>query len=365
MKLIKNILESCRPLFEQGGRLRTLWPVFEAADNFFFSHREETRHAPYGRDPIDVKRYMSLVIVALLPAFLASLYFFGPRVLLLVLISYVAGGIVEVTFSIVRKEEINEGFLVTGFIFPLVLPPGLPLWMVAVGSVFGVLVGKEIFGGTGRNLFNAALVGRCFLVFAYPARMTASWLPPSPEKWLQLPGSLAATAADATTMATPLGLAKSGQLTSLWSLLTGNIGGCVGETSAIAILAGGLLLVAVGVANWRTIIGGIAALLATSAILHAAMPDTMPPPLFQLLAGGWLFGIMFMATDPVSGPVTLAGKWTYGILIGGLTVLIRGFSGFVEGAMFAILFGNICAPLIDEAVIRLKRRQYARQRGVS
>jgi Na(+)-translocating NADH:ubiquinone oxidoreductase B subunit len=365
MKLIKNILESCRPLFGQGGRLRPLWPIFEAADNFFFSHREETRHAPYGRDPIDVKRYMSLVIVALMPSFLASLIFFGPRVLLLVLVSYVAGGIVEVAFSVVRKEEINEGFLVTGFIFPLVLPPGLPLWMVAVGSIFGVLVGKEIFGGTGRNLFNAALVGRCFLAFAYPARMTAAWVAPRPGHWLEMPGSLAATAADAATMATPLGLAKSGELASHWSLLVGNIGGSVGETSAIAILAGGLLLVAVGVANWRTITGGIVALLAAAGILHAAMPDAVSPPLFQLLAGGWLFGIMFMATDPVSGPVTLAGKWTYGILIGVLTVLIRSFSGFVEGTMFAILFGNICAPLIDEAVIRIKRRRYARQRRVA
>ena len=365
MKVIRNILARCRPLFEEGSRKRSLWPVFQAADNFFFAHAEETAHAPYGRDPLDVKRTMSLVIVALMPAFLASLYFFGPRVLLLFAVSYAAGGIVEVLFAIVRKEEINEGFLVTGFIFPLILPPGVPLWMVAVGVVFGVLVGKEIFGGTGRNPFNAALVGRCFLAFGYPLRMTGTWLPPGPDKWLQLPGSLAAVSADAVTTATPLGLAKSGALTPTINLFLGNVAGSVGETSALAILLGALFLVAVGVANWRTIAGGMVALLVCSGILHAVMPDRVAPALFQCLAGGWMFGIAFMATDPVTSPVTLSGKWAYGILIGLLTILIRSFSGFVEGVMFAVLFANICAPLIDEVVIRIYIHRIARERSAS
>ncbi|HSF90812.1 MAG TPA: RnfABCDGE type electron transport complex subunit D, partial [Paracoccaceae bacterium] len=217
------MLDTTRPLFDDGGRFRALKPIYDAADNFFFAHVEKTTCAPFARDPIDIKRYMSMVIVALLPAFLASLYFFGPRVLLLVLVSYVAGGVVEVLFAVVRKEEINEGFLVTGFIFPLILPPGIPLWMVAVGSIFGVLVGKEIFGGTGRNLFNAALIGRCFLAFAYPGAMTATWMAPGPGKWLHLPESLAATAPDAITIATPLGLAKNGIMTAPMDLFMGSV----------------------------------------------------------------------------------------------------------------------------------------------
>ena len=362
--MLKNMLDRARPLYQPGGRRHILWPLFQAGDNFLFAHAEEISQAPYGRDPLDVKRYMSLVIIALMPAFLTSLYFFGPRVLLLFAVSYAAGGLVEVVFAIVRKEEINEGFLVTGFIFHLIMPPGVPLWMVAVGVIFGVLVGKEVFGGTGRNPFNAALVGRCFLAFGYPSRMTGTWLPPGPAKWLQLPGSLAAMSPDAVTTATPLGLAKSGEFTSSVNLFVGNVAGSVGETSALAILLGALFLVAVGVANWRTVVGGIAALLLCSGILHAAMPERVAPALFQLLAGGAMFGIVFMATDPVTSPVTLSGKWAYGILIGLLTVLIRSFSGFVEGVMFAILFANLCAPLIDEVVIRFYSRRIAREGAV-
>lgn len=358
------MMDRMRPLYQPGGKLRVLWPLFQAADNFFFSHIEETAHAPHGRDPLDVKRYMSLVIVALMPAFLASLYFFGPRVILIFAVSYAAGGIVEVLFAIVRKEDINEGFLVTGFIFPMIVPPGVPLWMVAVGVVFGVLVGKEVFGGTGRNPFNAALVGRCFLAFGYPSHMTATWLPPGPEKWLQFPTCLSAVSPDAVTTATPLGLAKSGTATSALDLLLGNVAGSVGETSSLAILLGAVFLVAVGVANWRTIAGGMAGLVLCAGILHAAVPARVAPVVFQVLAGGWMFGIVFMATDPVTGPVTLSGKWVYGILIGVLTVLIRSFSGFVEGAMFAILFANICAPLIDEVVIRIYMHRLTREKVV-
>ncbi len=363
MKLIENLLQRFKPSFEEGGRFERFRPIYRAADAFFFSHIEETQHGPHGRDPIDIKRYMSLVIVALIPAFMASLYLFGPRVLLLLLVSYAAGGLVEVLFAMVRKEEINEGFLVTGFIFPLVLPPGIPLWLAAVGVIFGVLVGKEVFGGTGRNLFNAALVGRCFLVFAYPLPMTGTWLEPGTEKWFQLPGSLAAMPADAVTAATPLAMAARGVMTAPRDLFMGNVAGSVGETSALALLIGGIFLVLVGVASWRTITGGMAALIIAAWTLHVAIPEQVAPPLFQLLSGGWMLGIMFMATDPVTSPVTLSGKWMYGFLIGILTVLIRSFSGFVEGVMFAILFGNICAPLIDEAIIRIHARRYARERA--
>ena len=361
MKAVGRILRRCRPLFDDGGRLRTLWPIFRAADNFFFSQNEETTCAPYGRDPLDIKRYMSLVILALLPCFLASLYFFGPRVLLMMLVSYAAGGLVEVMFAVVRKEEINEGFLVTGFIFPLILPPALPLWMVAVGIIFGVLVGKEVFGGTGRNLFNAALLGRCFLLLGYPVALSKSWASPCAGAWGEWFGALPGIPADAITGATPLVLAKNGTMTSLVDLFIGRTSGCVGETSTIAILIGAALLVLTRIASIRTILGCLLSFSLLGALLHWAAPARVNPLAFNLLAGGFLFGAVFMATDPVTGPVTGSAKWSYGIIIGSVTLLIRSFSGYVEGVMFAILLGNILAPLLDEIVIRNKIRSYARE----
>jgi Na+-transporting NADH:ubiquinone oxidoreductase subunit B len=358
MKIISSILERLRPLFDNGGKLSIWNPVFRAADNFFFSSTGKTGTAPFGRDPLDVKRYMSLVIIALFPSFVASLYFFGPRVLLMVLTSYIAGGIVEVLFAVIRKEEINEGFLVTGFIFPMILPPALPLWLVALGMVFGVLVGKEVFGGTGRNLFNPALVGRCFLSLGYPAAMTQTWLTPDPGRWGRLFSDFSLSIQDAVTSATPLVLAKGGELSEMRDLLIGRVTGSVGETSAIAILLGGVFIVAVGVANWRTIFGILISFVGINALFRGTLPAQVSPVLFNVLSGGILFGAFFMATDPVTSPVTQWGKWAYGILIGTVTVLIRSFSGYVEGVMFAILLGNICAPLIDEAVIRIRIRRY-------
>jgi Na(+)-translocating NADH:ubiquinone oxidoreductase B subunit len=361
MKAIANLLKRHKPLYAEGGKLRLFWPVYQAADNFFFSHIEEVKHAPYGRDPIDLKRYMSMVIVALLPALLASIYYFGPRILIMMLVSYMAGGLVEVGFSIVRKEEINEGFLVTGFIFPLVLPPGLPYWMVAVGMIFGVLVGKEVFGGTGRNLFNAALLGRCFLLLGYPAALSKSWVAPQPGAWLTWLKALPGVPADALTGATPLMLAKNGTLTPLWDLFVGQTSGSVGETSALAILIGGLVLVGTRVASLRTTLGCLLSFSILGALLHWAVPARVSPLPFNLLSGGFLFGAFFMATDPVTGPVTGTARWIYGAIIGSVTILIRSFSGYVEGAMFAILLGNIFAPLLDEIVIRFKIRSYARE----
>lgn len=358
----RSMIEKTRPLFEQGGKLERWHPVFQAVDHFLFSAPGITENAPFGRDPLDVKRYMSLVIVALLPSFAASLYFFGWRVLLMMLVSYAAGGVVEVLFAIFRKEEINEGFLVTGFIFPLILPPGLPLWMVAVGVIFGVLVGKEVFGGTGRNLFNPALVGRGFLALGYPAAMTKTWLEPGGGTWGRLFSRFSVGTPEAVTSATPLVLAKHGALTSGLDLFIGHVGGSAGETSALAILLGGCFLVLVGVASWRTVLGILASFVALGAILHSASPVLVSPVWFNLLSGGLLFGAFFMATDPVSSPITQSAKWAYGILIGAITLLIRSFSGYVEGVMFAILLGNICAPLFDEVVIRSRIRRVARER---
>ena len=362
MKILVKIMDKARPLFKKDGKLSRLHYIFQALDNIFFAAPDRTGNAPYGRDPMDVKRYMSLVITALIPCLAASVYFFGWRIIFMVAVSYAAGAIVEVLFSIIRREEVNEGFLVTGFIFPLILPPGIPLWLVAVGIIFGVLVGKAVFGGTGRNLFNPALVGRAFLVLGYPSLMTASWVDPGNGVWGKLLSPIHLGAPDAIASATPLVTAKSGELANLLDLFLGRVSGSAGETSAVAVLLGGVFLVATGVANWRTIVAVLVSFAGLTAVLWGFLPDVVNPVGFNLLAGGVLFGTFFMATDPVSSPATLSGKWAYGILIGAAAVLIRNFSGFVEGMMFAILFGNICAPLIDEAVIRLRMRRYAHER---
>lgn len=363
MRIIVKMLDTFRPLFEEQGKLKKFFPVFQALDHFFFSAPLETSIPPFGRDPMDVKRYMSLVIVALLPCFGASIYFFGWRLIAMLIVSYTAGGVVEVLFGIIRKEEINEGFLVSGFIFPLILPPKTPFWLVAVGISFGILMGKEIFGGTGRNLFNPALIGRCFLALGYPQIMAISWISPAQGGWgyLLSPGS-ALQSTDAVTSATPLVLAKSGQFLPLVDLFIGRVLGSAGETSALAVLLGGIFLMLLGIASSRTILSLLISFTGLSFILHSISPESASPALFNLLSGGILFGTFFMATDPVSGPVTAGGKWVYGSLIGIIAILIRTFSGYVEGAMFAILFGNICAPLIDEVVIRFSMRRYAREK---
>lgn len=361
MRFLLHMLERVRPLFEQGGRFASLKPVFEATESFFFGPDTQPEFGPHVRDPLDVKRFMSMVIVALAPCVVAALYFFGLRVVAMIVVSYAVGGTVEVLFAVVRKEEINEGFLVTGLIFPLILPPSLPLWMVGVGIAFGVLVGKELFGGTGRNLFNPALVGRCFLALAYPAAMSGNWLKPGGGLGGRLFQYVDAHTADAVATATPLILAKQGQFASLAGLVTGHVAGSVGETSALAVIAGGLFLVLIGVANWRTVVSMLGTFLVAGGVLHAISPETFAPVVWSLFAGGLLFGAFFMATDPVSSPTTDSAKWGYGALIGLATLLIRNLTGYVEGVMFAILLGNICAPLLDELSVHFRLRRLAHE----
>lgn len=358
MKWLLKRLDRWRPHFAEGGRLARFRPLFLAADNFLFSHEDETEHAPHGREPLDVKRYMSLVIIALLPCVAAAVYFFGLRVLAMMAVSYLVGGLVEVVFAIVRKEEINEGFLVTGMLFPLILPPALPLWMVGLGVAFGVLVGKEVFGGTGRNPFNPALVGRCFLGIGYPVAMSGNWVVPGEGLLGRSLQYVHGGMTDAITMATPLVGAKSGTYASMMDLFLGRVTGCAGETSALAILLGAAFLLVTGVLNWRTVTAVLGSFTVAAVGLHHAYPAAFGPPGWHLLAGGLLFGAVFMATDPVTSPVTNRGKWAYGILIGVTIVLIRNLTGYVEGVMFAILLGNICAPVIDEAVCRLQVRRF-------
>jgi Na+-transporting NADH:ubiquinone oxidoreductase subunit B len=357
LKFLLDIFKTMRPAFEEGGRLSPFKSVFDAMENFFFAPAAVTLTAPHIRDPLDIKRLMSMVIIAVVPSLFAAFYFFGWRLVPMIIVSYAAGGAVEVAFAIIRKEEINEGFLVTGMLFPLILPPTLPLWMVGVGVMFGVFVGKELFGGTGRNIFNPAIVGRCFLALAYPAAMSGNWTSAGgnwPGRMLEY---VASSNVDAVSTATPLVLAKQGELVSLWKMLLGNTAGSMGETSAIAIILGGVFLLLTRVANWRTVVSTLGSAAVLAGIFHHAQPDSFAPVLWHLCAGGLLFGAFFMATDPVTSPVTNAGKWFYGIIIGVTTVLIRNFTGYVEGVMFAILLGNIAAPIFDEIAIRVRLRR--------
>jgi len=359
VKWLLKVIDAVRPSFEEGGKLRLFNPVFGALEHFFFAPGTTTLEAPHIRDPIDLKRFMSMVIISVVPTVLAAFYFFGLRFVAMIIVSYAAGLTVEALFAMIRKEGINEGFFVTGILYPLILPPNLPLWMVALGVAFGVFVGKELFGGTGRNLFNPALVGRCFLSLAYPKTMSASWIEPSHD----LAGRLFTWNVDAISSATPLALAKQGDMHSISHMLLGSVSGSAGETSAILIILGGVFLLFTRVASWRTVVSILGSFVVLTGALVAGgavaykMPGVFGPVMWHVFAGGLLFGAFFMATDPVTSPTTNAGKWLYGIIIGSMTVLIRNFTGYVEGVTFAILLGNIVAPIIDEIVIAVRIRR--------
>jgi len=365
VKWLLKIIDAVRPTFEEGGKLKIFKPVFEALEYFFFAPSAKTLGAPHVRDPLDLKRVMSMVIISVVPCVLSAFYFFGWRFLAMIIVSYASGLAVEAIFAITRKESINEGFFVTGILFPLILPPNLPLWMVGVGVAFGVLIGKELFGGTGRNLFNPALVGRCFLSLAYPKAIASSWVEPSHE----LIGGLKVwitPSLDAVSGATPLAMAKQGGFTDTAHMLFGSVSGSAGETSSILIILGGIFLLLTRVASWRTVVGILGSFITLNAILilggvvDYSMPGVFGPIVWHLFAGGLLFGAFFMATDPVTGPANNTAKWFYGIIIGSTTVLIRNFTGYVEGVTFAILLGNIVAPILDEIMIaiRIRRLKY-------
>jgi RnfABCDGE-type electron transport complex D subunit len=316
--------------------------VFQTLDGIVFGNETRTPAAPHIRDRIEIKRYMVLVIMCLLPSVVSAVWAFGWHALAMIAVSYLCGGIVEVAFAIVRKQEIEEGFLVTGLIFPLVLPPTTPLWIVAVGIVFGIFFGKEVFGGTGRNIFNPALVGRLFITICFPQIISGSW---------QTPFS------DAISSATPLNTYKvTHELTPLADLLFGTTGGSMGEIFRIGILVGGILLLATRVANWRVPVSYLGSVALFSLAGGAISPAAVAPPLQQLLTGGLLFGAFFMATDPITSPLTRGGKYIFGAGLGILTVLIRSLSGYVEGVMFSIVLMNALVPLIDQMVLSFKYR---------
>jgi Na+-transporting NADH:ubiquinone oxidoreductase subunit B len=389
MKLLKVFFDNQRPHFEPGGRLVRYLPLFEAIETVFFTPAETTPGGPHLRDNLDVKRFMTLVIVMLLPHLLFGMYNTGyqalvaageePRLLVciliglyhvlpMVLVTYAVGSFWEALFAVIRGHGISEGLFVSCMLFPLTLPPTTPLWQVALGISFGIVIGKEIFGGTGRNFLNPALTGRAFLFFAFPVRMSGDAV------WT------AATvggdkAVDAVSAATPLAVAaltpKGGGIEAalqaagygFWDLFWGLYPGSVGGTTTWLCLIGAVALCLMGIANYRIVAGGILGVLATGVLLNALAGEGSSPwlglnPCYHLVMGGYAFALAYMATEPVSGPDLDAARWVYGFLIGALTLLIRVFNpAFPEGAMLAVLFMNLFAPLMDHVVVQARLRK--------
>ncbi len=402
--LVKGLLDSVRPNFAKGGKLHWAEPLFEFPDTFFLTPDHKTHAGAHVRDPADLKRLMMFVIFALIPATVWGMYNIGYQgalaqgiaspdplssfltgmrfMLPAIVVSYAVGGAAEMLFCVVRKHEVAEGFLVTGLLFPLTLPPTIPLWMVAVGVVFGVVIGKEVFGGTGMNILNPALTARAFIFFTYPAAISGAevW---DVAKATPLLGT-AGTTVDGYTGATPLLAVASAPaganavevlsnfnvgngIPGGWTftnLAIGLIPGSMGEVSAIAAALGAILLIVTGIGSWRIMAGCVAGLVAVTALFNGlAGPESNAmmslPPHFHLVMGGFAFGTVFMATDPVSAAMTNTGKLWFGVLIGTMVVLIRVVNpAFPEGMMLAILFANLFAPLIDYFVIQanIKRR---------
>ena len=405
MKWLRKILDSQAPLFEEKGKLEKLYPLYEAADTFLYTPGETTRGPSHVRDALDLKRMMSIVVLALLPCVIMACYntgyqasvgassyiastnaqaggesydsaiqsalgwrsliaglpspdsFWGNLLLgatyflPVYIVCMTAGGICEVLFSIIRKHEVNEGFLVTGLLFPLTLPPSIPLWQVAVGIIFGVVIGKEVFGGTGRNFLNPALTARAFLYFAYPAQSSG-------DKVWNAFGNV-----DGISGATVLGNVaalpnKAEAVKYLQDFDYANYGfgfcmGSMGETSTLFCALGAFVLVLTGIGSWRIMLSVLLAGLATASAVHFSSGDSNAAmfamtPIQHLLVGSFAFGLVFMATDPVSASMTNVGKYIYGGLIGFLVIMIRVINpAYPEGMMLAILVGNVFAPLID------------------
>ncbi|MDG2126317.1 MAG: NADH:ubiquinone reductase (Na(+)-transporting) subunit B [Verrucomicrobiales bacterium] len=387
MKPVRNLLDNAAPLFEKGGKLERLYPLYEAIDTMLYSPASKTTGAPHVRDAIDLKRIMALVVIALLPctfmafwntglqangalaaagttpegwrasifaalglahdpgSFIANVVYGGLFFLPVYIVTMTVGGFWEVLFATFRRHEVNEGFLVTGLLFPLTLPPTIPLWQVALGISFGVVIGKEIFGGTGRNLLNPALTARAFLYFAYPAQSTGDSI------WTAVDGFSGATPLGAIATAPVDNAMASVDVTWIQAFL-GTTQGSMGETSALACLLGATFLIATGIGSWRIMLSMVTAAVVSAYALHAIGSPTNPafqlPPHWHLVVGSLAFGAVFMATDPVSATMTNPGRWIYGTLIGVLTVLIRVVNpAYPEGVMLAVLLGNVFAPAID------------------
>jgi len=378
MNPLKKLFDESEPHFTGSGKYNKFAPLFEATKTFFFFPSPKNRVMPFIRDHLDLKRYMSFVLIALLPVLLFGMYNTGFQsgiatgerfgigksflvgagyVLPIIIVSYGVGFFWEILFAVVRKHKISEGFLVTGILFPLTLPATIPLWQVALGISFGVVIGKEVFGGTGRNILNPALTARAFIFFSYPVTMSGNIWVAVKDGVDGISGAtaLAVSGMDGESITSALSSAGF----SLSDLFLGIVPGSIGETSALCCILGALFLILTRIANYRIILGGIAGLVVT-AIFFYLIPGGRETwanagPLYHLCAGGFLFGISFMATDPVSAPGTHWGRWAFGFFIGFLTVIIRVINpAFVEGTMLAILFMNVFAPLLDHMVIKYK-----------
>uniref|UniRef100_UPI004055DC29 NADH:ubiquinone reductase (Na(+)-transporting) subunit B n=1 Tax=Candidatus Electrothrix sp. TaxID=2170559 RepID=UPI004055DC29 len=404
MKLLNTLLQKTAPLFNKGGRLVRWYPAFDAVDSFLMGSRHTTGSAPHVRDAMDLKRIMILVVIALLPCvfmamwntgyqanlalqalgltspagwrgavmaslnlactpdnFLANLIHGSLYFLPIYLMTLAAGGIWEMIFNLVRGHEISEAFLVTSLLFPLTLPPTVPLWQVALGISFGVIFAKEVFGGVGRNFMNPALVSRAFLFFAYPGNMSGDTV------WVGVDGLSSATAL-AKIAAAPADAPLSGLNFSWADAFLGTIPGSMGETSVVACLLGATLLLVCGIASWRImasmLLGGLSLALLLQFTASSGNTLINLPFYWHPVLGGFAFGLIFMATDPVTAPHTNIGRWCYGFFIGALAILIRVINpAYPEGVMLAILLGNVFSPLFDYPVIQANIRQRRLRHG--
>jgi Na+-transporting NADH:ubiquinone oxidoreductase subunit B len=390
---LRQKLDKLEAHFEKGGKLEKWYALWEAFDTFLYSPSSVTRTTSHVRDGVDLKRIMITVWFCVFPAMFFgmwnvgyqanihiaagmsaptdwhSLFFVGhnPKSVIdnfmygfsyfvpIYAVTFIVGGFWEVLFAMIRKHEVNEGFFVTSILFALIVPPTIPLWQVALGISFGVVIAKEVFGGTGKNFINPALAGRAFLFFAYPAQISGA------QVW---------TAVDGFSGATSLSIAAAHGVPGLienhitwWDAFYGTIQGSIGETSTLAILIGGIALLLTKIASWRIVAGVMLGMIATSTLFNLIGSNTNPmfamPWYWHLVLGGFAFGMFFMATDPVSAAMTNTGKWFFGALIGLMVVLVRVVNpAFPEGMMLAIIFGNLFAPFIDHLVMQanIKRR---------
>ena len=384
---VRNFIDRIKPTFEKGGKLGFLHSTFDAFETFMFVPNTVTRKGSHIRDCVDIKRVMIIMVLALVPAFLFGIWNTGYqhsaayqmnwnfwqmvwygvlKIVPLYLVTYIVGLGIEFISAQLRGHEVNEGYLVTGFILPLIVPVDVPLWMLAVATAFAVIFAKEVFGGTGMNIWNPALIARAFLFFSYPSKMSGDlvWiggLSRGNEAWATAGGSLV----DGFSGATPLASASleglSSQGYSALNMFLGNIPGSVGETSVIAILIGAFILIFTGVASWKIMVSSVAGGLLIGWLGQIGGATDLPC-WYQLIMGGFLFGSVFMATDPVTAAQTEAGKWIYGFLVGALAVIVRLFNpGYAEGMMLAILLMNTFAPLIDHCVIECSLKAKARK----
>lgn len=369
---LRNYVDKIKPNFEQGGKFAKFHSTFEAFETFLYTPKRVTAGGAHIRSYVDMKRSLISVVIALIPCFLFGTWNIGYQhflslgadatfwqtfgygllnVIPLYLVSYIVGLVIEFTFAEIRHEDVNEGYFVTGFLIPLIMPVDVPLWMLALAVAFAVIIGKEVFGGSGMNVVNPALLARAFLFFSYPSKMTGD------NVWI-------AEKADAYSGATPLGTIFDGgsvsELPSLADMFIGTIPGSIGETSKIAILIGGIFLIITGIASLRIIIATFVGAVAMTLVFNAlGMTAAMEVPFYyHILMGGFMFGTFFMATDPVTAAQTNPGKWIYGFLIGAIAILIRVANpGYPEGMMLAILLLNVFAPLIDWCVVAVNIRK--------